>query len=127
MKTILPAACIAASLMCGGCMTQRGYDGPKRPADEVAHIGGDLRLTAGVPMSVLLRKVDDYTLGVSESGIDVIPGKHTLLVDCLIRETASTTRYSIEVEVGAGQHYKLVAEVGPGLRECTSVSLQLKN
>lgn len=126
MKMIL-SACIAASLMCGGCMTQQGYDGPKRPADEVAHIGGDMRVTAGVPLSVLLRKVDEYTLSVGESGIDVMPGKHTLLVDCLIRETASTTRYSMEVEVGAGQHYKLVGQAGPGLRECTSVSLELKD
>lgn len=117
---------VFVAVLCAGCMTQQGYEGEKRPPDEVAHISGDLRITAGVPLSVILRKVDDHTLGVNESGIDVLPGHHTLLADCLIRETGTTTRQSIEVEVGAGQHYKLVAETGPGLRECTSIRLELR-
>jgi len=127
MKMLAVALCVATSSICVGCMTQQAYDGPKRPSDEVAHISGDLRITAGAPLSVLLRKVDEYTLSVGESGVDVLPGKHTLLADCLIRETSSTTRQSIDVEVGAGQHYKLVAETGPGLRECTSISLELRD
>lgn len=127
MKMFVAVLGAAMLSICSGCMTQQAYDGPKRPADEVAHISGDLRVTAGAPLSVLLRKVDAYTLSVGENGVDVLPGKHTLLADCLIRETSSTTRQSIDVEVGAGQHYKLVAETGPGLRECTSVSLELRD
>jgi hypothetical protein len=107
-------------------MTQQSYEGPKLPADDVAHISGDLRFTAGAPMSVILRKVDDRVLGLSENGVDVLPGPHSLLVDCLIRETGSTSRHSIDAEVSAGRRYKLVAEFGPGLRGCESVRLEVR-
>lgn len=108
-------------------MTQQSYEGPRRPSDEVAHISGDLRVTAGAPLSVILRKVDDRTLGLSESGVDVLPGSHRLLVDCLIRETSSTTRHAIEADVAAGRRYKLVADTGPGLRECEAVRLEVRD
>lgn len=115
---------LAAMLLCGGCMTQQSYDGAKLPRDDVAHISGDLRFTAGAPLSVLLRQVNGRALSVGESAVDVLPGTHRLLVDCRIRETDSTTRHSLEVDVSAGGRYKLVAETGPGLRECTSVRLE---
>lgn len=106
-------------------MTQQSYEGPKLPADEVAHISGDLRVTAGAPISIILRKVDDRVLGWSESGVDVLPGSHRLLVDCLIQETSSTSRHSIDAEVAAGRRYKLVADFGR--RECESVRLEVRD
>lgn len=118
---------MAMLLSCAGCMTQQSYEGPRRPADEVAHISGDLRVTAGSPMSVILRKVDNHTLGLSESGVDVLPGQHRLLVDCLIRETSSTSRHSIDVEVAEGRRYTLVADFAPGLRGCESVRLEVRD
>lgn len=118
---------MAVLLACAGCMTQQSYEGSKLPADEVAHISGDLRVTAGAPISVILRKVDDRVLGLSENGVDVLPGAHRLLVDCLIRETSSSSRHSIEAEVAAGRRYKLVADLGPGLRECDSVRLEVRD
>lgn len=122
----ISAAGAAVLLACAGCMTQQSYEGPRLPADEVAHISGDLRITAGAPMSVILRKVDDRVLGLSDSGVDVLPGPHRLLADCLIRETGSTSRHSIDAEVSAGRRYKLVADFGPGLRECESVRLEVR-
>ena len=116
-------AWILASL-CAGCMTVQGYDGERRGSDEVARIVGDLRVTAGAPISVILRQVDGRTLGVGQTSVDVLPGTHTLLVDCRIAETDSVTRHSIEADVSAGRRYRLVAETGPGLRECTQVSLE---
>ncbi|MFL6620069.1 MAG: hypothetical protein ACJ8MH_15805 [Povalibacter sp.] len=110
-----------------GCMTQRVYDGPQLPRDEVAIISGDLRFTAGVPVSALLRQVDGRTLSLTENSVEVPSGKHSLLIDCKVQETGSTTRHSIEVDVYGGQHYRLVAETGPGLRECTSVALEAVN
>lgn len=127
MKFFGACAGMAWLLACAGCMTQQSYEGPKLPADEVAHISGDLRVTAGAPMSVILRKVDDRVLGLSESGVDVLPGPHRLLVDCLIRETSSTSRHSLEVEVAAGRRYKLKADAGAGQRECESVRLEVRD
>jgi hypothetical protein len=118
------ATVLASALMCAGCMTQQLYDGPKLQSDEVAHISGDLRFTAGVPVSALLRQVDGRTLSVSESAVDVLPGSHRLLVDCRVQETGTTTRHSLEVEVDAGRRYRLIADTSPGLRECSSVRLE---
>lgn len=111
-------------LGCTGCMTQQAYDGPKLAKDEVARISGDLRFNAGLPVTVLLRQVDGRTVGVGENAVEVQPGKHQLLVDCLVQETGSTNRYSLDVEVYAGERYRLVAETGPGLRECSAVRLE---
>jgi hypothetical protein len=115
---------LVLAAMLAGCMTQRAYDGPELARDEIAHISGDLRFTAGVPVSALLRQVDGRTLGLSESSVDVPAGQHKLLIDCKVQETGSTTRHSLDVDVYGGQRYRLVAETGPGLRECTSVRLE---
>ena len=117
-------AILAFALLCGGCMNVQGYEGERRKADEVARIIGDLRVTAGAPLSVILRQVDGRTLQLSQTSVDVLPGSHKLLVDCRIAETDSTTRHSIDAEVSAGRRYRLVAETGPGLRECTRVTLE---
>ena len=107
-----------------GCMTAQTYDGERLARDEVAHISGDLRVSAGAPISVLLRQVDGQTLSIGQSAVDVLPGKHTLLVDCRIQETQSVSRHSIEQDFFAGRTYRLVAETGPGLRECTAVRVE---
>lgn len=123
----LRSGVLALALTCGGCMTVQMYDGPKRDRDEVARISGDLRVTAGAPLSVILRQVDGRSLNVGQSSVEVLPGSHKLLVDCKIAETDSVTRHAVEVEVYAGRRYQLTAETGPGLRECTNVSMQAVN
>lgn len=107
-----------------GCMTVQSYDGERRARDEVARISGDYRITAGAPVSVILRQVNGRTLNVGQNAVDVLPGTHQLLVDCRIAETQSTSRHAIDVEVSAGRRYRLVAEVEAGLRGCSGVSLQ---
>lgn len=106
------------------CMTQQAYDGPRLASDEVAHISGDLRFNAGIPVSALLRQVDGRTLNVSQSGVDVMPGEHVLLVDCVVQETGNTSRYELNVEVYAGGRYRLVPETGPGQRDCAAVHME---
>jgi hypothetical protein len=111
-------------LACSGCATAQLYDGPRRSADEVAHIAGDLRINAGSPLTVVLRQVDETPLNIGQNSVDILPGKHRLLVDCRIAETEHVSRHAVDVEVDSGRRYKLVAEAGPGLRECTQVTLQ---
>jgi hypothetical protein len=115
---------LAFLVVCGGCATAQLYDGPRRSGDEVARITGDLRINAGSPLTVVLRQVDETPLNIGQNAADILPGKHRLLVDCRIAETGSVSRHSVEVEVSGGRHYKLIAETGPGLRECTQVTLQ---
>jgi hypothetical protein len=115
---------LSVIVACSGCATAQLYDGPRRSDDEVAHITGDLRINAGSPLTLVLRQVDEAELTIGQNAVDILPGKHRLLIDCRIAETQSVSRHAIDVEVSAGRHYKLVAETGPGLRECTQVTLQ---
>jgi hypothetical protein len=116
--------CIGTALIAAGCMTAQTYEGERRPRSEVAHIVGDMRLNTGIPISVSLRQVDGITLSASQSAVDVLPGTHTLLVDCRVQETGSITRHEIEVEVFENRTYRLVPETAPGLRGCSEVRLE---
>jgi hypothetical protein len=117
-------AVLALLLVCSGCGTAQLYDGPRRSSIEVARITGDMRINAGSPLTLILREVDNTPLNVGQNSVEVLPGKHRFLVDCRIAETEKTSRHSVEEEVSAGRHYRLVAETGPGLRECTQVTLR---
>jgi hypothetical protein len=106
-----------------GCRTVQSYTGERRASDQVARITGDTAIN-GAPLAVILRKVDRRELGFSESSAEVLPGKHSLLVDCRIRETSSTSRYTLEVEVDAGGRYRLAADAAKGLRGCVDVRIE---
>lgn len=108
----------------GGCMSVQLYDGPKRERDEVARIVGDPVVTAGSPITVVLRRVDEHDIGLTQTTVEVLEGKHSLLVDCRIAETQRVSRHALDVEVYGGRKYRLRAETGPALRECTGVSLE---
>jgi hypothetical protein len=106
-----------------GCRTAQSYAGERLTLDQVAIISGDTPLN-GAPLAVLLRKVDRRELGFSERSAEVLPGKHTLLVDCRIRETSSASRHTLEVDVEAGGRYRLAAEAAKGLRGCEDVRME---
>ena len=107
-----------------GCATGKSYDGAKLPSDEVARIVGDYRFTAGMPVSVILLKVDDYEVPLSQHAVDVLPGMHTILVDCRVAETRSVSRFTLEAEFYDGERYRLVPQTGPALRSCSAVTLE---
>ena len=115
------------SVVCGvlflqGCMTLQAYDGSRLPADEVARVQGDFKMRAGAPVSLLLRQVDGITVDVRYSAVDLLPGPHSLLVDCAL-EGAAASRHRLQVDLVAAGRYVIVAETGPGNRECTDVRL----
>jgi len=114
---------IAAS----GCTSVQLYDGPRRDRDEVARITGDPVVTAGSPITVVLRQVDGQDIGLTRTSVEVLEGAHELLVDCRIAETKSVSRHSLEVEVMGGRSYRLRADTGPALRECVAVTLEATN
>lgn len=124
MKLIKLSALAMTAVLAGGCMSVQLYDGPKRDKDEVARITGDPVVTAGSPVTVVLRQVDDHDIGLTQTSVELLEGKHNLLVDCRIAETKSVSRHALEVEVFGGRKYRLRAETGPALRECTGVTLE---
>ena len=119
MTPRLLASLLVLSL--AGCATQRVYPGPERPAGELARVDGSPALNAGLPIAAIIRKVDDTAIGVAYSRVRVLPGKHSLLVDCLIKAEHTTTRFELNLDVSAGDHYVLQPESGPGNHNCSEV------
>lgn len=115
---------IALAALCSGCFSTQLYDGAKRDRDEVARISGDPVVTAGAPITVVLRRVDERDIGIAQTSVEVLEGEHDLLVDCRIAENKSVSRHALKVNVYGGRSYRLRPETGPGLRECTGVNLE---
>ena len=124
MKVKLAFSLLAMAPLCGGCFSAQLYDGAKRDRDEVARITGDPVFTAGSPITVVLRRVDERDIGIAQTSVEVLEGDHDLLVDCRLAENKSTSRHALKVTVYGGRSYRLRPEAGPGLRECSSVTLE---
>lgn len=114
--------------LCGGalsaCAATPGYQGPVRGAAEVAVVSASLPITAGAPVTVQLRKVDDTVIPFGVWRVELLPGKHELLVDCSTRNPARTSRHRLPVEVEAGGRYHLVPVAGTPQEGCTTVTLE---
>lgn len=123
MNTVKLSLLAMSAVLASGCSVQL-YDGVKRDKREVARITGDPVVTAGSPVTVILRQVDERDIGLTQTTVEVLEGKHNLLVDCRIAETKAVSRHAMEVEVYGGRKYRLRAETGPALRECTGVTLE---
>ncbi|MCU0977437.1 MAG: hypothetical protein MUC71_14180 [Steroidobacteraceae bacterium] len=108
-RTRLPMAALAFAAL-AGCGSYRAYEGPALPRAELARVQADPAFSAGLPVQVVLRKVDDREVPVSRSAVELPPGRHAFIVDCRLAETGSTTRFTIEAEVDAGADYRLEAE-----------------
>lgn len=124
MKLQLAFSLLVMAPLCGGCLSTQLYDGAKRDRDEVARISGDPVITAGSPISVILRRVDEHDIGIAQSSVDVLEGEHDLLVDCRLAENKSVSRHALKVNVYSGRSYRLRPETGPGLHGCTGVTLE---
>ena len=124
-ELLLVLATVGAALA-AGCATERLYTGPARAPAEVAIVDGDPRINAGLPLTAVLREVDGRVLALATSRVALEPGRHVLLVDCIMAETRSTTRHELEVEVEAGGRYRLAADSEPGNRRCGAVRLKAR-
>ena len=104
---------LLATLACAilpGCGGVRAYEGAPLPPADRAIVRADPAFSAGLPVQVLLRKVDDYAVPAGRSAVELAPGRHSFVVDCRLAETGSTTRFALEAEVDAGAEYRLEAE-----------------
>ena len=118
--TLLCATLVLATL-CAGCATERAYEGPPLPAAERAIVRADPVVSAGSPIQIRIRQVDGHDVGFSANRVELPAGKHALVVDCRIAETGSVRRFTLEEELDAGGHYRVVADTTG--RNCEAVAL----
>jgi hypothetical protein len=111
----------AVAMLLAACATQKIYEGPDLPQAQVAVIEGSPRISAGLPLSAVIRKVDDAVITWQHSTVAVLPGEHHLLVDCILGPT--TIRYQLSLNAAAGHHYVIVADSAPGNRSCGDVRI----
>lgn len=104
---------VVCALLCSGCATVNLSDDNETSRDALARIAGDYRVTAGLPVTVTLRSVDGKALKFWQYAADVSSGKHRLLVDCHVVESDKLSRHELNVEVYAGERYRLEAEASP--------------
>lgn len=114
--------CAAVAAGNAGCGSLQAYEGTRLPAGERAVVRADPSLSAGLPVEVILRKVDGYEVPVSRSAVELAPGSHRFVVDCRVPEAGVVTRFVIDAEVEAGGSYRLVADASS--RGCREVVLR---
>jgi len=119
-RLALPLLALASA----GCGTLKAYDGNALPASDTATVSGDYRVRAGAPVSLLLRRIDGIDLSLGQYAATVLPGRHTLLVDCQLEDLGVVSRHSLDVELAAGRRYSLITDMAPGNRDCINVRTQ---
>jgi hypothetical protein len=110
-----------ALAMLVGCTTQHIDNGPARPQAESAVVRADPAFSAGLPVSLRLRKADNQKTAFLASSIELPAGHHSLLVDCRVLESGVTRRFVVEADLEAGREYRLVARAPA--RNCDAVEL----
>ena len=125
MKTVRLAATLWPALLLAACATYHAYDGGQRPTKELAIVSGSSKFSATSPLALVIRAVDERTVDVRYNSVALTPGRHQLIVDCQLGGEAGTaSRHILDVDVGAGDRYRLSAEMRPGNRSCASVALE---
>lgn len=112
---------LLGAALASGCAVERAYDGPALPATERVILRADPVVSAGLPVSVRLRRVGERGIPLSTSAVELPPGHHVLLVDCRVEQSGSQRRFSLEVELEAGAEYRLVAVTSA--RNCEAVEV----
>ncbi len=119
----VPLIVLGLGLILAGCESLDAYEGPRQPRNELAQITGDTRLGGNLPITLIIRRVDELDLGLRYRGAFVLPDEHDLLIDCTVTESKQTSRHHLHVDVNAGETYRLTATTGPGNRSCAEVQL----
>ena len=119
---------VAVALLCAttlACTTQQAYSGAARAADEVALIKGDpkFRLT---PVAVYVRSVDGQALADTQASVQVLPGEHELVVDCVVSTSGDRQRIRLQIMVQAGERYRLEPQLVGANQACETVRLILE-
>ena len=112
-------AVAAVALSVCGCATYRVAD--TRGAG-VAWVSADPVISAGLPVRVILRKIDARQVDARYSSAELPAGRHEFLVDCRVAETGAASRHMVVAELESGMRYRLVGIASS--RRCDSVELE---
>jgi hypothetical protein len=116
-------ACLIIVFAVAACETEQGYRGPPLNPDDLATISGAPKVTMGVPIKAVIRKIDNQVMRFGYSSVQVLPGRHELLVDCVMANHAAV-RFPITVEVRRRHRYVLVAQSAAGNQSCEDVTVE---
>jgi hypothetical protein len=111
-------------LIMAGCATAQLYEGQKLDRSKVAVIKGTPEWNFITSANVVIKEVDGVEIGAGSYKVEVLPGKHVLLVKCEMLNVASFNRHTLEVDVEAGKTYFLALKVSPDSRLCEGVLLE---
>jgi len=109
----------AAAVLLGSCAT---YRIPGTQGQAMARVTADPVVSAGLPVRVVLRRVDSQRVDSRYASAEVPAGRHEFLVDCSVAETGATSRHVIVAELEPGGRYRFVAIAST--RRCESVVLE---
>ncbi|MCW8846940.1 MAG: hypothetical protein OQK99_13990 [Gammaproteobacteria bacterium] len=112
------AMCLCATLL--ACSTQQAYEGSARPATEVALIKGDPKFRLA-PVATFIRSVDGVAMGDTQASVEVLPGEHELVVDCVVSSSGDRHRVHLQAVVEAGESYRLEPQMGSANQACVGV------
>lgn len=113
---------VLAVPLVGGCATVNV--GQPAAGEARAKLIGDPSFNAGLPVTVVIRKIDDVELGPFESRAALAPGPHHVIVDCAVAGTLSKTRFVLDIDADPGARYHLVADLAPGNHNCNDVQVE---
>ena len=103
IKTIVISSCLVVLAACA--TTERMYDGPARSRSEVALFTGMNPadpLIAAEGWASQIKSVDGRPVSGSGTKVEVLPGRHELVVYCKRPGARPTTdKYTVTVEAGA--------------------------
>lgn len=116
------AAVLAVAGTMPACGSLQAYEGERLAAGERAVVRADPAVSAGLPVEVILRRVDGYDVPLRRTSVELQPGTHRFIVDCRVPEAGVVTRFVIDADVAAGRAYRLVADATA--RGCREVVLQ---
>ncbi len=124
MHVRLPYRLVVAAAAWGltACGSLQAYEGERLGPTERAIVRADPAMSAGLPVEVILRRVDGYDVPLSKTRVELEPGLHRFVVDCRVPEAGVVTRFVIDDEVSAGRSYRLAADATS--RGCREVALQ---
>ncbi len=118
-----PRTLVGCLLGLAGTACASLHVGESEPGVTRATLIADPAFNAGLPVTVVLRKVDSVAAGPFESRASLSPGPHRVIVDCAVAGTPAKARFVLDMDAEPGARYRLDAVLAPGNQHCDDVRI----